>query len=242
LPIDKSDRFQKYDEKVSEFLNRDNRMRYTLLKPGTRYWGNKFGRTSWQWDEVDLKTSKLYDPASGTCYGNQKWSAERVVPDTQEGYDFPLIRYAEVLLNYAEAVYERDDKIENEDLNISLNQVRQRVNASMPALTKEFAQTHGLDMRTEIRRERTVELFNEGFRIDDLKRWKTAENEMPQAMLGIKWKGTQYESWNTPFSLNDDGCIVVETGRQWADKNYLYPLPSDQLQLNPNLGQNPGWK
>lgn len=48
LPIDKSDRFQKYDEKVSEFLNRDNRMRYTLLKPGTRYWGNKFGRTSWQ--------------------------------------------------------------------------------------------------------------------------------------------------------------------------------------------------
>lgn len=79
------------------------------------------------------------------------------------------------MLNYAEAVYERDDKIENEDLNISLNQVRQRVNASMPALTKEFAQTHGLDMRTEIRRERTVELFNEGFRIDDLKRWKTAE-------------------------------------------------------------------
>ena len=96
-----------------------------------------------------------------------------------------------------------NDKIENEDLNISLNQVRQRVNASMPALTKEFAQTHGLDMRTEIRRERTVELFNEGFRIDDLKRWKTAENEMPQAMLGIKWKGTQYESWNTPFSLNE---------------------------------------
>ncbi|MFS3000307.1 RagB/SusD family nutrient uptake outer membrane protein, partial [Bacteroides thetaiotaomicron] len=35
--------------------------------------------------------------------------------------------------------------------------------------------------------------------------------------------------------------VVVETGRQWADKNYLYPLPSDQLQLNPTLGQNPGW-
>ena len=93
LPIEKSGRFQKYDKKVSEFLNRDNRMRYTLLKPGTRYWGNKFGRTSWQWDETDLKTSKVYDPASGTCYGNQKWSAERVVPDTQEGYDFPQKPY-----------------------------------------------------------------------------------------------------------------------------------------------------
>lgn len=108
-------------------------------------------------------------------------------------------------------------------------------------MTNELTQAHGLDMRTEIRRERTVELFNEGFRIDDLKRWKTAENEMPQTMLGIKWKGTEYESWNTTFSLNDEGCVVVETGRQWADKNYLYPLPSDQLQLNPTLGQNPGW-
>ena len=63
---------------------------------------------------------------------------------------------------------------------------------------------------------------------------------MPHGIcVGIQWKGTQYESWNTPFSLNDDGCIVVETGRQWADKNYLYPLPSDQLQLKSEFGTNP---
>lgn len=43
-------------------------------------------------------------------------------------------------------------------------------------------------MREEIRRERTVELFNEGFRIDDLKRWKIAETEMPENMLGVKWQ------------------------------------------------------
>ena len=44
----------------------------------------------------------------------------------------------------------------------------------MPKLTNDFVRQHGLDMQTEIRRERTIELYNEGFRIDDLKRWKTA--------------------------------------------------------------------
>ena len=40
----------------------------------------------------------------------------------------------------------------------------------------------------------TVELFNEGFRLDDLKRWKTAETEMPMDLVGVKWKGTEYET------------------------------------------------
>ena len=108
----------------------------------------------------------------------------------RQGYDFPIIRYAEVLLNYAEAVYERDDKISNTDLNISLNLVRLRVNPAMTPLTNELiTQNAGMDMRTEIRRERTIELFNEGFRLDDLKRWKTAETEMPMDIVGIQWKG-----------------------------------------------------
>ena len=45
-------------------------------------------------------------PKTGTGYHNQKWATERKVEDKKEGYDFPIIRYAEVLLNYAEAVYE----------------------------------------------------------------------------------------------------------------------------------------
>ena len=97
-------------------------------------------------------------------------------------------------------------------------------------------------MQTEIRRERTIELFLEGFRADDLKRWKTAEREMPQDMLGIKWSGTEYQTVNFSYWKDSEGCIIVEGGRKWEDKNYLYPLPSDQLQLNENLKQNPGWK
>lgn len=84
----------------------------------------------------------------------------------------------------------------------------------------------------------------EGFRIDDLKRWKTAEDEMPQDLLGIKYDGTWYESnWtDMSYTTNSEGRIVLYTGRIWNERNYLLPLPSDECQLNPNLGQNPGWE
>lgn len=247
LPIEKSTLY-KFDEtgKMSdEYKNRDNRMLYTLCVPGGYYWNNSSSRINWTSDAVEKNAAvhKNFNPASGSGYHNQKWATERKVTSEQEGYDYPIIRYAEVLLNYAEAVFERDDKISNDDLNISLNLVRRRVNTEMPELTNEFVEKNGLDMRTEIRRERTVELYNEGFRMDDLKRWKTAETEMPKDFLGIKWTGTEYQTqWpNVSYEKNKDGYIILETGRKWESKHYLYPLPSDQLQLNPNLKQNPGW-
>ena len=99
---------------------------------------------------------------------------EREGADYYESMDFPIIRYAEVLLNFAEAIYELNDKISDSDLDKSLNLVRLRVNPTMPKLSNSFVTSNGLSMREEIRRERTVELYLEGFRIDDLKRWKTA--------------------------------------------------------------------
>jgi hypothetical protein len=246
LPIDKSpNMFMGYDKIESEYLNRDNRMIYTLCKPYGYFWSNENSRVNWTGDAADRASASIKGliPTSGSGYNNQKWATERAVNTNYEGYDYPIIRYAEVLLNYAEAVFERDEVISDEDLNISLNLVRNRINTQMPKLTNSFAQTYGLDMRTEIRRERTVELFNEGFRIDDLKRWKTAETEMPQNILGIKWTGTEYQTrWpNASYSKNSDGFLIIESGRKWEDKHYLYPLPTDQLQLNPNLKQNPGW-
>ena len=159
---------------------------------------------------------------------------ERDATTGKESYDFPIIRYPEVLLNYAEAVYERDGAISDNDLNLSINLTRKRINSEMPALSNSLVNANGLDMRTEIRRERTIELFHEGFRIDDLKRWKTAETEMPQAFLGSKFAGG---------TQNADGFTIFESAadRQWQQRNYLLPLPVDQRQLNPNLGQNPGW-
>ena len=243
LPVEKSSQFKGYSQATSEFQNRDARMDNTMLWHGEPYWNND-GKWRTSWTDADVDNSLTCNARSNSGYQNQKWGVEREVADYYESMDYPVIRYAEVLLNYAEAAYELNENISDNDLNISLNLVRQRVNPNMPKLSNSFVASNGLNMREEIRRERTVELFLEGFRIDDLKRWKTAEIEMPQDQLGVKMTGTWFESnWSGQSrSLNSDGCIVLYNGRTWAQKNYLYPLPQDQRQLNPNLGQNPGWE
>lgn len=237
-----------YSKVDSEFKDRDNRMSNTLMIPGHTYWGTGGGRIDWTGsaEEIANASHKNFMPSTGTGYFPHKWCCERDgVPTGMEAYDYPIIRYAEVLLNYAEAVFERDDKISDEDLAISLNLTRKRVNPNMPDLTNAFVSANNLDMRTEIRRERTVEFYDENFRIDDLKRWKTAEEEMPMNLTGVKWRGTEYETkWSDASfkTMDAEGCIIYEQGRVWEEKHYLYPLPIDQLKLNPNLKQNPGWE
>lgn len=244
LPIDKSPMFQGYANADSEWQNRDNRMYNTLMKPHGKYWNGTNPNYFRDFTDADANRAQYADymPGSGTGYFPQKWACERRVTSTEESYDMPILRYAEVLLAYAEAVFERDGKISDEDLDMSLNLVRRRVNPAMPKLSNAFVSANGLDMRTEIRRERSVEFVSEGFRLDDLKRWKTAEVEMPMDFAGVHVDGTEYGRRNFPALRKDaQGRVVWETGRKWAERNYLLPLPTDQLQLNPNLGQNPGW-
>jgi hypothetical protein len=159
--------------------------------------------------------------------------------------DKALIRYAEVLLTYAEAKFELNGSISDADLDLTINKLRDRVN--MPVhLTNSFVQTHGLDMRTEIRRERTVELALEGFRYDDIIRWKTAENLLPKDILGARysadeWTGTQASSLN----LTPDSILIVEPASKRvfdASKDYLYPVPLNEISLSGNqVTQNPNW-
>jgi hypothetical protein len=249
LPIDKSPLFKGYERTRSEFENRDNRMRYTMMIDSNYYWDNENpgARTTWTGDAADIAGSRgIHVAASGTGYQSQKWASERRLNDNEEGYDWPVIRLAEVYLNFAEATYERNGSISDADLDKSLNHVRNRVNKTMPKLSNSLVATNGLDMRTEIRRERTIELFLEGFRIDDLKRWKTAETEMPMNLLGVKWTGTRWQTrWevggNAPYALDPNGNLIFEGSRKWAQKNYLLPIPSQQRILNPNLDQNPDW-
>lgn len=165
-------------------------------------------------------------------------------------YDRHLIRYAEVLLIYAEAVYEKSEAISDNDLDLSINKLRDRVN--MPHLTNAFVITNGLNMRNEIRRERTVELALEGFRYDDIRRWKTAESELPQDVKGIKITGTDWATkspYNDPSYLTKvdaNGFLIAETGRKFDPaKDYLQPLPTKEVAFyNANgkvLEQNQGW-
>ncbi|MBQ8673911.1 MAG: RagB/SusD family nutrient uptake outer membrane protein [Bacteroides sp.] len=243
LPVEKSPKFKGYSGVTDEFQNRDNRMDNTLLYHGEQYWNND-GKFRTTWTDADLASCLTANVRAGSGYQSQKWGTERQVEDYYESYDFPIIRYAEMLLTYTEAVYELSGSISDADLDLSLNLVRQRINPTMPKLSNAFVTANGLDMREEIRRERTVEFFLEGRRIDDLKRWATAEVEMPQDQQGVLYTGTWFEgNWTSPGrTIGSDGCLVMYTERVWEDKHYLYPLPSDQLQLNPQLEQNPGWK
>lgn len=245
LPISQSPLFLGYSTTRSEYSNRDNRMKNSLLINGNYYWNNQNpgSRVTWTGDAADIAHSAgLVNLAGNSGYGPQKWCTERSLNDNEEAYDYPVIRYAEVLLNYAEAVFERNGSISDADLDKSLNLVRRRINTSMPKLSNAFVATNNLDMRTEIRRERNVELFFEGFRVDDLKRWKTAETELPMDIQGITWTGTEWQTkWPGISGQIVGGVYRLQTNRTWGEKDYLLPIPSQQIALNPNLTQNPGW-
>ena len=254
LPITQSSLFQGYNTTSSEFQSRDARMTMTMLVPGT------LASQSWY---VNPTASWPFYPQrnANTGYTTYKFLSEdafanELPNNNRYNFDHHIIRYAEVLLIYAEATFERNGGISDADLNKSINLIRQRAN--MPALTNAFVAANGLDMKQEIRRERTIELALEGFRYDDLRRWKTAEIELPQAIEGVRIVGSNWtdpvviEGANrnpyagTSWQRNTDskGFIVAESasGRSFDPaKHYLKPLPTREIFINPELAQNPGW-
>lgn len=255
LPIDKSPLFKGYNTFTSEFQNRDPRMTMTILIPGTSIPQAWYPDPTPSWPFYPQRIAS-------TGYTTYKYVSENAAANEKPSdpalydYDRHLIRYAEVLLIYAEAKFEQNGSISDNDLDQSINLLRQR--AGMPKLTNNFVTSNGLDMRNEIRRERTLELALEGFRWDDLRRWKIAENELPKAIMGIKIIGTPWtnpivveghdrnpyedKSWQEKTDAN--GFIIVESAAERSfdpSKNYLLPIPSKEIFLNPKLEQNPGW-
>jgi len=190
--------------------------------------------------------------ATRTGYMLRKFLDETVEATQFAGeYDFKEFRYGEVLLILAEALFERDGVISDADLHRTIGLLRARAGMPDSSATNAFVTGNGLDMLTEIRRERTVELAFEGFRREDLRRWQTAETEMPQAMRGVKFVGTEYATRDTSVHAGRDvqvdagGFIVAEAAasRQFiVPKHYLDPIPLQQVQLSHGtLTQNPGW-
>lgn len=208
---------------MTEFRNRDPRVGMTFMSQGIL--------------QAGLSGILPYSP--GILYKLRKYNINGDWLNQTSFVNFNIIRYAEVLLNYAEAVFEQTGAISDADLNRSVNLLRARV--SMPLLTNAFVTANGLDMRMEIRRERMVELAFEGLRYWDLLRWKTAETVLPQAVLGPKY----FPVFNSPGTpLTTDGFVIYESAgkrRFNAARDYLWPLPSKELSLTPNLTQNPNW-
>lgn len=160
--------------------------------------------------------------------------------------NFNILRYAEILLNNAEAKFELAGSISDADLNATINKIRNRASggdvSKLPLLTNAFVTGNGLDMRTEIRRERSIELSFEGLAYWDLLRWKTAETALPQAILGRKYFASENPAGTTPNLLN--GYVVLEAAsfRKFNPaKDYLWALPTQELALSSKLVQNPNW-
>ena len=137
----------------------------------------------------------------------------------------PMLRYAEVLLLYAEAKFLADGDADKSGLK-ALNEVRKR--AQIPELTSMKYQ--------DIKDERRAELFCEQERFFDLVRWGDA----PTALAN---KGKTYYTFYGYKAGTTDWNVeaVAGSGKGWQDKYSLLPFPFEQTSANPNLKQNPGW-
>jgi len=155
-----------------------------------------------------------YNAVSATGYSPVKycnWDALPIDYSTQSDQDWILLRFADVLLMYAEA----KNEVSGPDASVydAINKVRNRVN--MPPLPIGLSKD---EMRERIRNERRVEFALEGIRWGDIKRWKTAETYIP--------------------TLVDPGGKRREFD---PSKHYLLPFPQREMDVNDNLVQNPGY-
>lgn len=215
------------------FDNRDPRLITAAFKNGETAYKGPWIPTLTTGSRTGFASKKGFNPEDWAI--NSAATTDRI-----------LMRYAEILLIYAEAKYELTESISDADLNLTINALRTR--AGMPVmLSNAFVNANGLSMREEIRRERTVELALEGFRYDDLIRWKTAETVLPKEILGAKfiaadWPGTTAAQ----LKLNSDNVIISEaasTRRFQANRDYLYPVPLNEITTSDNnVSQNPNWQ
>ncbi|MEQ3275661.1 RagB/SusD family nutrient uptake outer membrane protein, partial [Bacteroides thetaiotaomicron] len=181
--------------------------------------------------------------------------------------DVPLFKIDEVMLNYAEAKFEKGgtgaEGFNQTVADLTINKLRDRVGVAHMKVAEINA---GFDPKRdqtvdpvlwEIRRERIVELMGEGFGFYDVRRWKKA----PWFINKI-----QYGQWATKEQIGDSGQFVdlekgyadttgkkegfiymyndpLVAGKGWLDKYYLYQVPTNEIALNPELApNNPGWE
>lgn len=172
--------------------------------------------------------------------------------------DKPIFKMDEVLLNYAEAMYELGQFTQEvADKTINLLRPRAKIaNMIVAEINDDFDPKRDKTVNPllwEIRRERIIELMGEGFGFYDVRRWKKADyfvNRPQYGMWATKEEVGTGKIYNLSTGLPDpdaeEGYIYlfndpVKEGRGWLDKYYLYMVPTNEIILNPALTQNPGW-
>lgn len=219
------------------YANRDPRLTYTIfyngskwLKRGVQTFNGGLDRS----DKPGLITTQ-------TGYYLRKFLGLNEDKADNAGYNsvshhYQIIRYAEILLNYAEALNEVDKDANAAEIEDCLIKLRKRAGIEPGAdnrygLPAVYTQD---EMRRIIRNERRIELAFEEHRFWDIRRWKIAEEVMNRPVRGVE------------ITKEADGTlryhyVDVRTSTFDATKMYWYPIPRGEMQGNPELTQNPGW-
>ncbi|MQY79044.1 MAG: RagB/SusD family nutrient uptake outer membrane protein [Bacteroidetes bacterium] len=189
---------------ANRYLNRDPRFYMTIVYIGAPFRGKIADDRVCHTTGYTYKKLTMYDTLDiGTI--------------TASEMNFPFIRYADILLMYAEAMNEVNGP--TMEVYDAINQIRNRPTVEMPDLPVGLNKDQ---MREAIRFERRIEFAGEGLYFYDMRRWKTAE------VVNV---GTFYDYQGGVKSIR-----VFNPAR-----DYLWPIPFPELDLNPNLIQNPGY-
>jgi hypothetical protein len=203
--------------------NRDPRFYASILYDGSTWLGKK----------LDLKLGSEYNPTFATLatgYALRKMEEPAFDPlNTSKSYgggqNYILFRYAEILLNFAEAAFKLG---KTEEARSYINQVRLRPSVNMPEIPA------GALTMEKIMHERNVELAFEGTRLWDIRRWKMGPQYLGLALKGISITQTGSE----PRHYTE--TTVVQ--RSFTDRLYLFPIYQAEVEKNPALlPNNPGW-
>ncbi|MDR3218314.1 MAG: RagB/SusD family nutrient uptake outer membrane protein [Dysgonamonadaceae bacterium] len=267
LPIDKSPLYSPKEP----FKNRDPRCAYTCVEFGTSFLGYIYDPSPKATTVLNLSTNKQV--TNKDSYANDVWAAnngmclkkgvdEEWTDDKETDKSVIWMRYADVLLMYAEA------KIELNEIDAStldaINQVRARAykvklteTTKYPAITE----TNQAKLRTILRTERRMELAWENRRFYDLVRWRIAEITITRPKYGLLEKAgltTNYNNGDYFFpqdvlpEIDENGCPdftkMYQTGkiriivpRNFQMRQYLLPIPTSDVMINKNISQNPGY-
>ncbi len=237
------DESEVYDDN-DPYMNRDIRLYASVFLPplGT-YPGTTFkGKTYNCYLGPNTADSyNRYTLFNGYC---PKKGADPEFTDIWNNYTHtPLMRYAEVLLSYLEAVNEATPgAVDQALLDVTINDVRDRV--KLPGYSKAELSSQEA-VREAVRKERRVELAFEGLRYFDVLRWGVAKELLNHTFTGVKLSddpsAPNYRGSGSSASPVDEDMYYQFEKRMWSDHNRYFPIPQNELNVNKNLKQNTGY-
>ena len=218
-----------YDPK-NPYANRDPRMKYTLYVPGDTFPNGTIYDSRPGWSSSGDVIGASYQVSKTGLLPKKYINAEDLGQSNRSncGINLILIRYAEVLLIAAECRIEL-----NTETNVALqyiNKIRQRSDVNMPPL---IGITDQNKLREALRHERMVELALEGSRFFDIRRWKIGEQVCNMNQI----EGMRYVDKATGQLVT----VTTDYKKKFSSRDYLWPIPYNERQLDINLTQNNGW-